>query len=239
MPFVTGPIRAMLANMSPTWLSREWGEKLVIGLMGYMGDALLEAATLALTNPWLLERTSAYDAVEYSVAETRMVRYPADTDATHRARAASPWAAWTYAGTQDGIGGEGQGLDGQLHLFGFPNAFTKADYEYDFGDYPLPYGPDYWSRFWVFIPESDHTWTDDGAWDDPGTWDDGGAWDISATAEEIRSLRQLIRQWKAGHEICQWIVVMGTGELWDYPAGIWNDPGNWDDGTAPIFISPT
>jgi hypothetical protein len=212
-------------------MSREWGEKAVLGLMGYVGDSLLDASILAAKAPWLLDETSPQDAVDLQADETGIRRYASDTDATHRARVASPWDAYTYAGSKDGIGEDGQGLEGQLHLLGYPNALTIADYEWSVPD------PAHWSRFWVLIPETDHSWTDDGAWDDPGTWDDGGVWDLTASDEEIRSLRNLIRQWKSGHEICAGIIILRGGELWDYPSGPWSDPGNWDDGLQAITIS--
>lgn len=231
-PPTTGPIRTMLTHMSPTWMSREFGEKFVLGLMGYMGDALLEASLNATRAPWLLEETSPQDAVDLQVYETGLRRYPSETDAEHRARVQDPWTTWGTAGSKDGTGGVGEGIEGQLHLAGYPNAFTMADYEWTFdADSGV-----WWSRFWVIIPASDHSWTDDGAWDDPGVYDDGYVWDMTATEEEIRSLRQLIRTFKGAHDICPSIIVMRDGELWDFPSGLWSDPGNWDDGDQPFFI---
>jgi hypothetical protein len=228
---MAGPFRTMLETMSPTWLSREYGAKLVLGLMGYIADAMAEAATLALKSPWLLEDTSPNDAVDLQSAETKIIRYPGESIASHRARVQTPWGAWPFAGTKDGTGGTGEGLEGQLALLGYPNAFTLADYEW------TPDSVVHWSRFWVFIPESDHAWITDGVWSDPGTWSDGGVWDISASAAEIRALRQLIRQWKAARDRCwQIIVQLSGGELWDWPEGVWSDPGTWGDGDEIVFL---
>lgn len=223
----------MLENMSPTWMSRGYGSRLVLGLLGFMGDALLDSATFAAKAAWPLESSSPDDALDLQAAETGIRRYPSETVASHRAREATPWDAWEFAGTKEGFGDDGQGIDGQLHLLGYPNAFTVADYEWSLPD------PVLWSRFWVIIPETDHSWQHDGTWGDPGTYDDGGVWDSTATIDEVRALRAVIRQWKAARDICVSIIaLMGGEDLWDYPAGIWSDPGNWDDGEEPIVISP-
>jgi hypothetical protein len=233
MPTSPGPIRTMLANMSPTWMSRDFGKRLVLGILGYVGDWALESATLAVKASWLQESTSPDDALDLQSTETGIRRYPSEAASAHRSRAIDPWNAWEFAGSKEGYGATGQGLDGQLHLLGYPNAFTVADYEWSLPD------PVLWSRFWVIIPETDHSWQHDGTWADPGDYDDGGVWDATATVEEIRALRILIRQWKSGHEICVSIIaLMGGEDLWDYPAGIWSDPGNWDDGDEPLVFSP-
>lgn len=228
----------MLTHMSPTWLAREFGEKMVLGLMGYTLDAHLEASTLALKAPWLLEDTSPDDAVSEQADETQIEQYPSETEASHRARVVTAFDAYEFAGTEDGHGDPGQGIEGQLILLGYPNAFTLADYEIDFDDESTSHVPPgvNWSRFWVFIPDTDHSWTDDGIWSDPGVWSDGGVWDTSASFDEIRNLRRVIKKWKAAHDLCPFIIILRGGELWDYPTGPWSDPGNWDDGDIPIFI---
>lgn len=223
----------MLMNMSPTWMSREFGEKFVIGLMGYFGDALLESSANAARSPWLLEDTSPQDAVDLQANETELRRYPNESDDAHRDRVQDPWTTWAFAGSQEGTGGDGEGIEGQLHLAGYPNAVTIADYEWTFD----ASAGVWWSRFWVILPFGDHDWDDDGIWSDPGNYDDGGLWDTTASLEEIYALRQLIRTFKAGHDICPYIIALRDGEVWDYPAGgLWSDPGNWDDGDPPIYI---
>lgn len=235
MPTEEGPTRKMLRSMSPTWMLREWGEKFTIGLLGYTGDAMLEAATLAVKAPWLLEASSPDDAVEFQAEETGIQRYPGETLAAHRARVQSPWDAWTFAGTKDGHGGSGQGLEGQLELLGYPNAYTLANYEFSIdGDAAN------WSRFVVIIPQSDHSFGDPDTWGTVGrTWGDGGVWGSDATSDQIRALRRLIRQWKAGHETCPVILAMRDGYIWGGPGLTWGQASlTWGSGDPPIRISP-
>jgi hypothetical protein len=57
-----------------------------------------------------------------------------------------------------------------------------------------------WCRWWLF-----YTWPEpiesDGIWSDPGTWDDGGVWDTNMSADLVRDIRVVPREWNAAHSI--------------------------------------
>jgi hypothetical protein len=90
----------------------------------------------------------------------------------------------------------------------------------------------YWSRFWVVL--TDHSWTDDGTWGDPGTWGDGGTWATTATPDEVRAVRNIVRLFKGAHEVCTFVVVVLDEPTWDteQPDGTWGNPINRSEAAA-------
>jgi hypothetical protein len=93
-----------------------------------------------------------------------------------------------------------------------------------------------WARWWLF-----YYWPteilSDGIWDDAGTWSDGGVWDSDLTAANVSDLRLVPREWNAGHAMGIVVLLSGDLELWDYPAGTWDDSGLWTDrGPAQLAI---
>lgn len=57
-----------------------------------------------------------------------------------------------------------------------------------------------WARWWL-IYKWPNPIDDDGTWDDPGVFDDGGVWDCNLTADEVRDVRLVPREWNAAHAI--------------------------------------
>jgi hypothetical protein len=98
--------------------------------------------------------------------------------------------------------------------------------------------PEKWARWWLFFhwPEDVSA---DGTWSSGGVWDDGGVWDSDLTVAEVDNIRAVPHEWNAGH--CFGTVVLLTSdgrELWNYPQGVWDEPGAvWlTEGPAQLAI---
>jgi hypothetical protein len=69
-----------------------------------------------------------------------------------------------------------------------------------------PGDPARWARWWLY-----YQWPtpidDDGVWGDPGTWGDGGVWGSNLTAEEVRDIRLVPREWNAQHAIGRIVLI--------------------------------
>lgn len=210
MPFVEGPIRTMLANMSPTWLSREFGEKMVVGLMGYTGDTMLDAATLGLKAPWLREDTSPDDALEYVGDEQNTPRYPGETNPGYRGRLLEPFTFWESAGRETTIIGELANLGITAHVY------TDAEWSRP----PTPWA----SQFWLVLTGSDFGaapicdsayHAGDGSLCGDGLIcglglhfaGDGSLCGVTGSASTVNLMRALVKRIKAGEEICREAIV--------------------------------
>jgi len=114
-----GNFREFVANISPPWLRRANGERFVGMTIGLMSDLVSEGAAQALKASWLLSDTSPPDALPEIGTERSMPRYYADSDDTYRARLHAAWAAWQFAGNEEGTGG--LGIVAQYVAMGLPN----------------------------------------------------------------------------------------------------------------------
>jgi len=90
-------------RISPPWLQRFVGRRYVGGSIGLTYDLLSEGCAQALKAPWLLSNSSPNDALPSIGTERSMPRYPADSDATYRARLHKAWGTWQHAGNGDAI----------------------------------------------------------------------------------------------------------------------------------------
>lgn len=104
-----------------------------------------------------------------------------------------------------------------------------------------------WSRFWVVIyPLATGIWTQSPPWGDVdlfgGAWGAPGftgTWGSSATAEQVESIRSIIREWKAGGTRCVSIIVAFDETKFDptdpagapLPSGDWGRPAKIVGGT--------
>jgi hypothetical protein len=69
-----------------------------------------------------------------------------------------------------------------------------------------PGNPAAWARWWLYYQWPDPV-DDDGLWSDPGTWDDGGVWDSNLSAQDVRDIRLVPREWNAAHAIGRVVIV--------------------------------
>jgi hypothetical protein len=98
-------------RLVPSFLQKPWGKRWN-ETMGDQADLQVNAAQQAVSAAFV--DTCPNDALAPLGASSDMDRYPADTDASYRARIAARWDTWPMAGTYDGV-------KGQLQAFGFPS----------------------------------------------------------------------------------------------------------------------
>lgn len=188
------------------------------GGLGSTKDDLAARATEAVKAGYVLR--CPVDALARHGEDTRIERYPSDTDASYRARIAGAWNLWPWVGTD-------RGIRAILTLLGLTVTAVVADREW-LPDAPPDGRTDLWSRWWAIIPG--HPWSLD-IWDDPGDWDDGGTWDTDATLEEVTRLRRAVRQFSNAQHIGFIRLIFGaSGDVWG-PEEPW-DSGTWDADTA-------
>jgi hypothetical protein len=94
-----------------------------------------------------------------------------------------------------------------------------------------------WSRFWVIIyPLSTGIWTDEGVWgDDSDHWGDPeGVWGLSATPEQVSTMREIVRHGKPPWSRCEFIIVSFDDTAFNpaspEPDGLWGSWGKYVGG---------
>jgi len=200
-------------------LAGEAGKALVAGTIGLLFDGMLESARQAVRSMLVGDTEGpAYDAVGDCGREVSLPRVGNETVDDYLARIADPWAFWPYAGDEDVIIAQLAllGLTAEIHPLGTgPN-----EWNWD-GDAAN------WSRFVVVI--TGHPWGPPyklGAGKIlDGTWTLGS----TATPQEVRAVRNIVRKWKPGIWKCESIIVVLDATAWQTdapPDGTWGDLGN-------------
>jgi len=203
-------LRQWLTESSPTWLLGHWGSRFVGGAIGTMADLLGEGAAIAMKAPWVRQRKSPPDALPLLGNERSMPRYDADTDLSYRKRLFRAWSTWSFAGTVEGIGS--QGVNGQLAAAGYENITILNNFHWDFES---PKGTIWWSRFVVIIeqPHPFERWT----YGSGPVYGGAVTYGCTASIEQIREIKGIIRKWRDGHSVNPWIYVIIDHEYYGDP----------------------
>lgn len=106
--------REFIFRISPPWLQRFFGERLMGVTGGLMADSIMEGAAQGSRAPHLRSGIQPPDALPFIGSERSMPRYPADTDETYRDRLHAAWD--TYE-----VGGNDGAIISQLNAFGLAN----------------------------------------------------------------------------------------------------------------------
>jgi hypothetical protein len=219
MPLKT--YRQYAEELSPTVLLGTWGARFVVGSIGLMADLIAQRAREARKASLLTAESIPTDALPLKGYERLSPRYPADTDATYKARLIDSWERWKQGGSE-------QGMIAELEAYGLTDISIVLDSEWDWD------GEEYWSRFWVVI--KGHAWTGPRLIGDAGSMLDG-TWTLgsSATPEEVNAVRSIVRRWKPGHMICSYIIPVLNEATWDaeQPDGTW--ARNYNRSTAACY----
>ena len=200
--------------LSPTVFQGDNGQKLMPGTLGVFFDAAAEGCNQAIKARFFGSDTFPPSALPYLGDGRAMPRYPIDTDASYLARRRDAWNIWKQAGTKIGI-------DRQFAALGLTASVkdrSTPGWNWD-GD------TDNWSRFWVVITA--HPWTT-WTWGSGVLYGDGHTWGSTATLEDVRSVRALVRKWKPAHTVCDHIIVVMDAVTWaaEQPDGTWYNPAN-------------
>lgn len=241
--------RDTILLISPPWLRRFWGSRLLYAF-GIQVDALVDAAAMAVETRFPSLTPSgglAYIGQERSIP--RGFDEPDDSYVSRlrywiqdRLIKGSPYAVmWQLRGYCTGhpMTFRTVNVNGAWH-----SITAAGDMEY-YRSCPPNWawdglGPEL-CRWWLLLYPPDTLWTDEGNWGDPGNYGDGGVWGLTMTPAQVESFRALVRQWKAAGTRCVSIIVVLNAyslqptiptddpEMPDTHWGNWgkNDGGTW------------
>jgi hypothetical protein len=207
-------------EVAPPWLQRKWGRRFLESI-GLLFDAYSESAYQAVLARFVAKTPG--DGLVDAGAHYILDRLLGETDDQYRRRLLRAYVSYRQ-------GGSSAGLQARLREAGYSTATVIESHEWSTDDGGS------WARFWVLWPTT--TETIPAPWDtSPGTWSDGAVWEDLYPQEPITQIKALARKWRAAHAKAVSLIVLTSGETWDYPSGYWSDPGTWDASTAEIPLS--
>jgi hypothetical protein len=225
------PLELYAQQLAPGFLRGDYGQQLMRSL-GILKDLALERARRAVRAR--MPTLAPYDALPLIGDERQIDAVPGEPAAAYAERLRNAWDTWRLAGLPLGV-------LRALRIAGFPtvtllqmrrHSFTLdadsnlvvANYgaPVDQGYTPANYPATFWNAFGVVISE-------------PFGWSGAVPADGSATAELCR---RVLKRWKPAHAICDTITIVTGIELWDWPAGSWDEAGgHWlTDGEAAAGV---
>jgi hypothetical protein len=233
--------RDSLRKLSPRWLQGPVGQSILYSMglhMDALADACVEAVKLRYPG------AAPSEALAYIGRDRRMSRGRIESDAVYESRLRGWLDAHRFRGGP-------YAMLAQIFAHYSPAAFPvqlvyRSGKRYsmdaqgvvttDTVPFVVDDMPQKWARFWLFF-QWPAPLASDGLWADAGTWGDGGVWDSSLSVLDAEDTRLIPREWSSAHTIGEIVLLAGSRELWDYPAGAWDDPGTWDDfGPAQLAI---
>lgn len=197
--------RSYLTN-SPNVLSiwrAVWGEKFLMTL-ALMWDSFVQMLVDASRSSWLAENDGpAYDALRPLGQDRSIKQFPNENWVQYRGRLQDAWTTWSRAGSFSII-------VEQLEIAGFPGAvilrtgLTEFDVIFPVGTHSVGPAPTYGS----------------------GTYGGGLVYGPTGiTAEELSTIRGIIKQWKAHNWVCRKVTWIITGTVYGLPGVDYGDPG--------------
>ena len=224
--------------VQPGWLQGPYGQAWFRGL-GSLKDSLVDRNRQGQNERFSL--VASPDAVGAIAANMGIDAGFSETAAALRARLPGAFTTWTRAGSA-------WGLLEQLVAQGYSNVtvVTQAGIYYSTPIDPVA-GPvvtipspgssltlnpgGFWNVFWVIFTTPF-----------PSNWTSIATPLSSSTApsiDELNRIRTTINNRRPGHAFCTGITAFTSGELWDYPPGLWSDAGTWNPGTVATTWSAT
>ena len=230
--------RDTLARIVPKWLQGTIGARVLYSMAVHL-DGALDLVAEGVKARFPGRPDAAIDALPLIGNERRIRRGPTETVEHYSGRLLTWWDDHKRRGGPYAL------LD-QVGRYWDGATTFQIDLVYEMGQHfirnlgliggpqdglpPMsgPYDSDtaHWARWWLVF-QWPTSIGDDGLWSDPGTWDDLGTWDTDLNEAQVAELRLVPAEWNNAH--CQGhVVLLSDGaELWDVPAGTWNDPGVW------------
>lgn len=226
----------MFYRLAPSWLTSGDGE-LVLYSLGRVEDEWMERLRQGLNARFPTRAPS--DALGAIGQDRRIVKGFVEADATYASRLLRWLDDWKTAGNPFSLMQQVKAYSGATRLRTVDqrgNWFTldgdDQAYVFDQGNWDWDGLPDTnWSRFWLII------YSETGPWErvEWGTHDWGEAgrtWGSTATPEEVKSIRGIVRDWKPAHAKCVKIIVSFEDDAFDptdaqppLPDGTWGR--NW------------
>lgn len=181
----------------PRLKTGEW-ERRFVTVCGELLNMWMDGASYAIRSRFVSDCPS--DGLGYLGSDRVLIRGPAEPDAAWRARVDAAWETWPWAGS---VAPE-YGLIRQLAAFGYTDG-TDVPVFLESQDVGAPSRASGWSRFWVVVPPTCHSYT------------------TAVPTSDQELVKRILRQFRPGEVICDSVVFVVTGRLWD-----WNMPDTWD-----------
>jgi hypothetical protein len=202
----TAPTTLAVYQADLTPLRGRWGQAWAYAL-GAAKDTTVERARQAVLAGAVTR--APVDALPYLGEDAGgLERYPIDDDDTYRARIASAWELWPWAGTRHAL----EVVFGLLN----PEGSTRIATARELGRAP-------WAQWWAFVSQPSpiglRYW---GA----GTWG-SGVWGSLATRHIVRAARRFARQFSNARDRGWAVVLHSTPGVWGggvWGAGTWGGP---------------
>lgn len=224
--------RELVRELSPPWLSRFWGERLLYA-PGLIVDAVFDWCVDGMVARFPI--ASPPDGLPLLGKDRALPRGVGEPDTGYRERlrlAPSSWVVWGSAW------GMLEQFDALFYGLGMPfwtvdNGGTwhhwvngAADVKYAKQDnWNWDGSTSEWSRAWVLV-YPDGNFADDGTWGDPGIWGDGGTWGSTLTVGQIEAMRTIVTDRKPAGTRVVGILLVFDDMLFE-PEGASVPDGNW------------
>jgi len=189
-------VKFVESGILPTLFSGRFARR-HMGVTAAVFDVLAEGFAHAVRAPWVSDTKGVGPAVDILGdlgAEVGRPRYPRETWQSHKSRINTIWDTAPLDGTESVLLLE-------LAAAGFPGA--QVQYTSDSVN---------WSEFWIFFPAGTHTITAEGP--PVGSFSIGDGTHIGPVgllAEDLATMRAIIRAHKPAHWVCSKIVFQLTG----------------------------
>lgn len=226
-----GNYKNFMISRSPAWLQSQQGQAF-LNAKGDSKDALVDRAKESVQARFA--KFAPTGALNLIGSERQLPRSTNETDETYASRLQAAWTTWYWAGTPTGllvaIEAAGYGVaflatsNGNIHYLDDPGNSLVVDTDPAIGGaWTTDLGAGFWSAFTVIL------------------WN-GFPWGADPTpndsSDEANAMRDLVRQWKPGHTVCDKIVVMTDQDVWGFPLDdVWGT-GTWGS-TAVIWTGVT
>lgn len=188
----------------PTGIKGRWGKKWG-GAFGAQKDKLLTDAKDAVKSGFVA--LAPVDSFPRHGADTELEQLPGETDDGFRARVRGAWEFWSWAGS-------GRGLSTALDLLGY------AD------NYQLKSGHDFsltlWAQWFALISSHSFAVT---TWGAPSLWGAPSVWGSSATSDDVRRHRGLMRKVSNARDRGWLVFTFTTPGVWGIAK--WGAPLVW------------
>ena len=236
---MTKPLRQMVLELAPPWLTRHYGSRLLHALAVHF-DALVDLTVLGFRMRFPDHATP--DALTAIGIDRRIMRGFEEGASSYVTRL----KRWIPDRTTKGnpytlmrqLAGYMSGYSVTLAVVNNAGAFhfllPDGTTEYAFlpGSWNWDNHPEKWWRFWVIVGnDRDRPWSNDGPWGetDGALWGDGGLWGTSMTRDQVDTVWALIDEWKSAHSECAGVLFLNDEYLPALPDGTWGTPIRYDE----------
>ncbi len=201
--------RQQLLDLSPPWLQAALSGAFLEITLGFVVDAIVDLAGVALRQQWIKDPSVAVDALPHHGRNFSLRRLPIETAPQFIERLQNAWQTWEFAGHESII-------EGALATLGYPGIIFDPNELND---------PSYWSRFVLYFAPGTHPAIGAGlTW---GTFTFGGSnrfGPLGLTTAWVQSVQALVATFKPADWICSDIVLQLSG--WAYGTGhTWGEAG--------------